>query len=483
MVCDERITADRPHDGERAGAHPSSPCAAGDSAATAAPLTVLEHLEAARGPMYLCPGETKPISRAVHLSRMSHFFPACRRCPHAGEAVVPLRTDIVPTGTHPSAHERDHADAGIFHRDGIRGTYLNDIGRSEAERLAMSIAALLCQASPRRGRNDEELPVATTSTKCIPPVVVSRDARTMSPDIALGVVRGLRRMGLPVVDLGIAARPTLDFAVYHLRAAAGVHVNGAGSGPAITGLDVVGADGVPWSSGGKLEELRRHWHTPPGRTSRDAGELTSFDVDAAQRAEFQRHLHALRQARLGIMAESVAQRRQLRTWFAEAPGTLVEVPDVSLPIEAEELPKDVRRAIREIIQSERLTLLVHVAEDGRRLQLFNEQGQLVLPALWFVRIAERLTVASPHARVVIGQEFPPLVRGRLRAHGREVIDVPPSQEELVGTLVRSGAVLAADGLGRIWFSDHYPLCDGLVTATHLLRLAIESGQPISHWAA
>ncbi len=31
---------------------------------------------------YLCPGETHPISRAVHLARLAAFYPKCRTCEH-----------------------------------------------------------------------------------------------------------------------------------------------------------------------------------------------------------------------------------------------------------------------------------------------------------------------------------------------------------------------------------------------------------------
>ena len=31
---------------------------------------------------YRCPGERHPISRAIHLSRLAAFYPACRQCQH-----------------------------------------------------------------------------------------------------------------------------------------------------------------------------------------------------------------------------------------------------------------------------------------------------------------------------------------------------------------------------------------------------------------
>jgi phosphomannomutase len=31
---------------------------------------------------YCCPGQQHPISRAVHLGRLSAFYPGCRQCPH-----------------------------------------------------------------------------------------------------------------------------------------------------------------------------------------------------------------------------------------------------------------------------------------------------------------------------------------------------------------------------------------------------------------
>ena len=471
------ITADRSSEREAVAEPREIDCPA--AAAPMNELPILQRLQSAEGPMYCCPGETQPISRAVHLSRLAHYYPACLHCEHAADSGA-LRSDEARSPVAPTDDPQTHPSrASIFGCDGIRGVYLNEIGRGEAERLAVSIAAVLASAAPRRGRN-EDGPVVTAGVH--PTVVVSRDSSAASPDITLGVIRGLQRSGCEVVDVGPATRTAVDFAVYHLRAAAGIHVGSGDQRASMTGLDIIGSDGVPWSTPGMLDAARQHHNGTPGRWSRRGGEVRTFSVDASQRAEFQRHLHGVRRCRVGVMAESPIQRRQAPLWFSDASDVVVDVPPTGLPWDAEELPREVRREMRSTMQEQQLAMIVRIARDARRVQLLDELGHPVDSSVWLVRIAERLSAASTAARIVVASDLPPLARGRLKALGGDVLEVEPSHQSLVETMVRTEALLAGDGRGRVWFADHYPLCDGLVTLTHLLQLAAESGQRVSHWA-
>src|SRR5262245_33956801 len=74
---------------------------------------------------YICPGEIHPISRAVHLSRLAAFYPACRECP--------FRTDV---GQLPKQAvqrlqqtERRVERKSLFTREGVRGVWLNELNR------------------------------------------------------------------------------------------------------------------------------------------------------------------------------------------------------------------------------------------------------------------------------------------------------------------------------------------------------------------
>lgn len=454
----------------------ADPAFAGEGSTLRVDLPILERLQLAAGPTFVCPGESRPISQAVHFSRLARFYPACRECEHSGCA----------PGAKSAALESDVAKtmldaAGLTWREGVRGVYLNDLRRHDAEQLAAAVAVGLWEQLGRRGHSDDDRIDAATH-RAGPEIVVGRDARTSAADIACGVVQGLRRMGCRVVDLGCVSRPTIDFGVYHLRASAGLYVTGQGSHAAMTGLDVVGRDGIPWSEPGRLALVRERLRTVIGRPTRHGGTLRTLDAETPQRAEFQRHWHGLRQCRVGVASDDPLHAQQLQSWFA---GSAAEVVPLDLwrpATSGGEESADLRRRLRTELREHHLGLIVRLGDDGRWLQLFDETGRLVDPADWLLRIAERQIALYGPIKLVVPTGFSATVRGRLKAHGTEVLTVAGTHESLVTHLLESGAILAADGEGRMWLAEHYPVCDAFVTLALLLRLASESGQPVSHWA-
>lgn len=367
-------------------------------------------------------------------------------------------------------------------RDGIRGRYLNDLSRVTAERLGEAIAAVVWEGRRRRGRSDDDDPAPAASPAAArPTIVVGRDARPAGPDLATGLVRGLRRYGCDVIVLGCVSRPALDFAVHHLRVDGGAYVTGAGRPASWTGLDYVDAHGVPWSQPGGLTQLQDALVQRPPRPSRVGGQLRSYDLQSVLRADFRRQLHGIRPLRVGVLAACPLQRANLAGWFEEIPDAVSLLPP--LPDWNAELPREVRRQLRTWIAEQGLTWLASVEEDGRRVRLFDERARPIAPDSWLVRLAEQGRGVATAPRVVVSAQVSGLVRGRLRAHGIEVHAASGGQEALVRTLLETQSWLAADGHGRIWFRDHFPLCDGFVTLAQLLRLASQSENGISGWAA
>ena len=188
--------------------------------------------------LYICPGETHPISRAVHLSRLSAYFPACRDCPFRND------TGHLPRQTIERLQETERRvqRKSLFTAEGVRGKYLNELTRSKAEKYAAALAELVWEHAPFVAHVED---APRKGRRAGPTVVIGHDERPSSPDIVMGVAASLRRMGCAVVDVSRCTEPCFRFAVDHLQAAAGIYVTGAGCGPAWTGLDFVGAQASP----------------------------------------------------------------------------------------------------------------------------------------------------------------------------------------------------------------------------------------------
>src|SRR5262245_48765893 len=438
--------------------------------------------------VYRCPGEVYDITRAVHLARLAASYPKCRNCPHAPGAVVGHDR---PTDEEESPRARDGA---LFTSEGVRGRYLNDLTRATATHIAGAMAsclwddfvgpnaagtlraqstaeeALTSDPDASTGGADQLLTVdgfrLLSPGRPGPCVVLAHDERPSSPDIVTGVGQSLRRMGCQVVDIGLATRPCLIFAVDHLHAAGGVHVTGAGCDPGWTGLDFLSRGMVPCSCPGELDRISRRSQEGYSRPSRRPGSQRVFHAAVPYEAGLWKYFHALRPLKISLACPS----RMLRELFGRA---FRKVSCRLLPVETPTRRRavldsgdpDVARTAQHVRDSG-AHLGVLVDDDGERCVFFDELGRIVAPA----RIAAVLASETGDA----AQAALPEPADAIRSGERQV-----SREDVTVAMQRDGVRFAADGTGRYWFAEACPTCDALLTLVHLLQALSRSDTPFS----
>ena len=100
-------------------------------------------------PGYQCPGESHPISQAVHLARLASFYPKCRGCAHVNDTGT-----LSPQLVKLLAQTRRHAhDLSLFTAEGVTGVYLNTLNARQTRDLAAAFGLGL-PAESRAGAGD-----------------------------------------------------------------------------------------------------------------------------------------------------------------------------------------------------------------------------------------------------------------------------------------------------------------------------------------
>src|SRR5215207_9560732 len=113
-----------------------------------------------------------------------------------------------------------------------------------------------------------------------PAVVLGRDARTSGPMFARSAAAGLMSVGVDVIDLGIVPTPTVQLAVEHHRAGAGLILTASHNPIEWNALKFIGPDGIflDAEAGAVVRELadrgppRAIW-SAIGRTRQDLGAI------------------------------------------------------------------------------------------------------------------------------------------------------------------------------------------------------------------
>ena len=400
----------------------------------------------AKAEIFRCPGEEYDISRPVHLARLAAFYSKCSNCPHA-----PLGDgSAVGAQLNRPAPETPTRGASLFVSEGVRGRYLNELTRATAAEIAGALASCLW--------DDSEGIRVLKPDRPGPCVVVAHDERPSSPDIVTGVGQALRRMGCQVVDIGLATRPCLMFAIDHLNAAGGILVTGAGCDPGWTGLDFVGRGGVPCSARGLLGGIADRYRQGYSRPSRRPGAQRTFQASIPYEAGLWKHFHALRPLKIALACPSPAVRDVFGRVFRNFACRLlpVDTPTRSRRF-GDPTDPDVARVSRAICETQ-ADLGVLIEDDGEQCTFLDEQGKIVAPRS-MARMLMR--ILSP----VVGSDF------RLDRQLESQLEprTESSRENMTRAMQRNHSVFGADGAGRYWFGEAFPACDALLTVVHLLQ--------------
>jgi phosphomannomutase len=430
-------------------------------------------LEVIDADTYVCPGERVPISRAVHLSRLSAFYAACRDCEH--------RSDVGHMPSQLAARiERTARRAprrSLLAPEGVRGVYLNEMTRRDAESYAAAFARILWRDVDRTARPRTDSGAARPVQRG-PGVVVGHDARPSSPDLVSGVVRSLRHNGCQVIDVGQVSGPCCWFAVEHLRAAGGVYVNGAQHGPSWNGLDFLEKHAVPWSRSGGLDELERQRRQDSARPTRSGGSYRTFACEEPYAAALWKHFHALRPLKVCVACGVPRIGKRIEELFGRLPCILTPL---RLPVAEERarVAEQVAARMQAAIRSEQRHFGVWIDDDGQTCQVFDETGERLGTADLALRMIECLREEAVQPRLVLDAPLHQALDGLSTADGLPVDVVEGGREAISRAMWKSEGSFGCEHTGRFWFQESFATCDALVTLGKLLQLLSLSDRPAS----
>lgn len=422
---------------------------------------------------YRCPGERVPISRAVHLARLSSFYAACRECEH--------RHDV---GHMPSqVAERIERTArrgprrSLVTAEGIRGVYLNELTRQEADGYAAAFARVLWKGMDRIACPQPRADTARAAHRG-PGVVVGHDARPSSPDLTSCIVRSLRRNGCQVIDVGLVSGPCCWFAVEHLQAAGCIYVSGSRNGPSWNGMDFLERHAIPWSRPGRLDELEECRQQAGARPTRAGGGYRTFAGEEPYMAALRKHFHALRPLRVCVSCGVHRIRCGIEALFDRLPCVFTPL---RMPVAEDRgrVAADVAAGMQATMAGGDQHVGIWIDDDGQTCQVFDEAGERLGTAILAARMIECLQEEAVRPRLVLDAPLQQALDGLRNGTGLPVETVAGTREAMSRAMWTSEASFGCELEGRFWFQESFPTCDALVTLGKLLQLLSRSDRPAS----
>ncbi|MFP3927968.1 MAG: phosphomannomutase/phosphoglucomutase [Desulfobacteraceae bacterium] len=351
---------------------------------------------------------------------------------------------------------------GIFREYDIRGVVGKDLDRGDAEKIGRAYAAFLQQSGERKV------------------VVVGRDCRLSSPELASALMEGLQTSGVDVIDIGLCPTPILYFAQRHLEAGGGLMVTASHNPPEYNGFKVcLGQDTI---FGEGLQELRRISESgdfPSGKGSLEEKDILPAYVDyLAGNISLERPVRLAMDAGNGtggLAAAPVLER------LGCSPVNLFVEPDGRFP-NHEPDPTVIKnmKDISETVVRDGLELGIAFDGDADRLGVVDEKGDIIYGDMLMVIFARDILKTNPGAKIIGEVKCSQLMYEEIEARGGQPIMWKTGHSLIKQKLKEEDALLAGEMSGHFFFKHRYfGFDDAIYAACRLLEIISRSREPLS----
>ncbi len=383
-----------------------------------------------------------------------------------GDGITELPTGVVygldtDTGMNVELTETEGISAAIFRAYDIRGI----VGDTLTVEAARSIGQAIGSEAYERGQQA---------------VVVGRDGRLSSQEMASALIEGLRASGRDVIDVGQVPTPVLYFAADYLEAESGVMVTGSHNPANYNGFKIM--LGGETLSGDAISAIRGRLGS--GNLMTGEGSLQSMDVGA----EYIRRVSEDIPVALGGayklvvdcgngVAGEVAPRvyralgHDVIELYCEVDGNFPNHhPD---PIQPENLT-DLIRKVRE----ENADLGLAFDGDGDRLVVVDGEGNIIWPDRLLMFFAEDILSRHSGAEVIFDVKCSNRLFRVIEKLGGKPVMWKSGHSLIKQKMKETGAALAGELSGHIFIQDRwYGFDDALYAGARLLEMLRNSKGP------
>jgi phosphomannomutase/phosphoglucomutase len=306
-------------------------------------------------------------------------------------------------------------------------------------------------------------------------LVVGRDGRLSSPQLADALIAGLRASGRNVINLGRVPTPLVYFATHYLSARSGVMITGSHNPVDYNGLKIVlkGETLAQEAIQGLYQRIIKKDFT------QGAGSLTAQDLVADYIARVCTDVRVRRPLRVVVdcgngVAGDVAPAL-LRNLGCEVIALYCDVdgqfpnhhPDPSQPENLVDLIAAVKRNHADVGLA--------IDGDGDRLGVVDSRGQIIWPDRQLMLYAIDVLKSNPGAQIIYDVKCSRNLQDVIAAHGGRPVMWRSGHSVLKAKLKEDGALLAGEMSGHIFFNDRwFGFDDACYTAARLLEILGES---------
>ncbi len=203
----------------------------------------------------------------------------------------------------------------IFKAYDVRATYPSPLNEEAAWRVGHSTAQFL-----KRSRQSV---AADQKVKREDTMVVGRDMRPHSPDLARALMDGIRSTGMNVIDIGMVDTSFTYFAINHLGCVGGIMTTASHNPIQYNGFKISGPLAKPIGSASGLDDIKRIASTLRVGQTGLQGKIEEMDLWDAYREKVLSFLDLKRPLTVAIDASNGMAGKMVPAVFGNVPGLTI----------------------------------------------------------------------------------------------------------------------------------------------------------------
>ena len=356
--------------------------------------------------------------------------------------------------------------AGIYKAYDIRGVVGKDLTPEIAYRIGDAFARLL-QAKR---------------------LVVGRDMRTHSPDIAAAVIEGMRDAGADVVDVGLASTPMAYHAIATIESDGGLVVTASHNPGHYNGFKLCAKGARPISAANGILDIERMVAAPQGAKAARRGTLSTSTMLESYAAHVARFATLARPVKIAVDCANGMEAYTLPAILPKVPAIsatlLYDTLDGTFPNhEANPLKEENLDPVRALVKQTGSELGVSFDGDADRCCFVDESGRTVANDLVTALLAPQFLAQRPGAPVVYDLRSSWVVKEEIRKAGGVAVRDRVGHSFIKATMRVNGAVFGGELSGHFYFADNHVCDSGVIAMMSALNLVSRSQQPLSQLVA
>ncbi|MCF7821693.1 MAG: phosphomannomutase/phosphoglucomutase [Mariprofundaceae bacterium] len=350
----------------------------------------------------------------------------------------------------------------IFREYDVRGIAGEEITETLAYRLAHAYASMLPAHESR-------------------PVIVGRDVRLSGPKLLQAVINGLRDAGVNVVDIGMVPTPLAYYAVFQLETAGCLVVTASHNPSGYNGFKMmIGRESL---HGEDIQELRKGMADAPEKHE-TRGSYSTMDI-APEYSDFVTgDIHLSRPLKVVIDAGNGPSGTIAGPIYRSLGCEVVELycePDGNFPnhhpdptIEAN--MQDLASAVRK----HHADLGIAFDGDGDRIGVVDERGEIIWGDMLLLLLSRHLLRLHPGATIISEVKSSQVMYDDIKAHGGKAIMWRTGHSPIKARMKETGALLAGEMSGHMFFADRFfGFDDAVYAGARVMQVLADQSQPAS----